>query len=383
MVEEALLEHCEETGAKGVTAVLTDPKSSEVLAMASVDRSDEGACLIPRHNMALTAQFEPGSVLKPISLGAAVEDLGFTQGTLVDVPPSILIGGHRFADDPTHPAAPYSLDQILTNSMNVGTIKVAQQVGPGRLHDYLIRFGFGQRTGIGAQGEEAGLVRDINDWRGSDAGAIPIGQGITVTAAQLAAAYNVFANQGVYQQLSLVKGFRSPDGDFFARSREPGKPAISAATASEVTDMLVGVVDHGTGRSAQIDRYSVAGKTGTAWKVFEGADGSFGYGEDGNRRYVATFAGYVPADNPQLSMVIVVDEPQQGWSASAVAAPVFSEVALYALRILGVPPDDGFVDPDTKVRADPTGLSEAAGDPSESAASDAIPAPDADAMEDN
>ncbi len=352
VVEEALLQHCEETGAKGLTAVLSDPATSEILAMASVDRDDEG-CLIPRHNMALTEQFEPGSVLKPISIAAAVEDLGFTSATSIEVPPSISIGGHSFRDDPTHPAAPYSMANILSDSMNVGTIKVAQQVGPGRLHDYLTRFGFGSLTGVGAKGEESGLVRPVDEWRGSDAGSIPIGQGITVTAAQLAAAYNVFANDGVYQPLSLVRGLRSPDGDFFPPPSVPGKPALRPETAAEVTNMLVGVVGGGTGKSAQIDRYTVAGKTGTAWKVFEDTNGVTGYGQDGNRRYVATFAGYVPAHNPRLSMVIVVDEPQQGWAASTVAAPVFSDVALYALRILGVPPDDGSVDPGARVKAEP------------------------------
>lgn len=353
VVEEALLKHCDETGAKGLTAVLSDPVSSEILAMASVDRDSEGGCIVPRHNMALTEQFEPGSVLKPISIAAAVEDLGFSASTAIEVPPSISIGGHSFRDDPTHPAAPYSMANILANSMNVGTIKVAQQVGPGRLHDYLTRFGFGSLTGVGAKGEESGLVRPVDEWRGSDAGSIPIGQGITVTAAQLAAAYNVFANDGIYQPLSLVRGLRSPEGDFFPPPSVPGKPALRPETAAEVTNMLVGVVGGGTGESAQIDRYTVAGKTGTAWKVFEDSAGVTGYGQDGNRRYVATFAGYVPAHDPRLSMVIVVDEPQQGWAASTVAAPVFSDVALYALRILGVPPDDGSVDPGARVRADP------------------------------
>ncbi len=362
VVEEALLQHCEETGAQGLTAVLSDPVTSEILAMASVDRDREDGCMIPRHNMALTEQFEPGSVLKPVSIAAAVEDLGFTSGTSIEVPPSISIGGHSFRDDPTHPAAPYSMANILADSMNVGTIKVAQQVGPGRLHDYLTRFGFGSRTGIGAKGEESGLVRPVDQWQGSDAGSIPIGQGVTVTAAQLAAAYNVFANGGVYQQLSLVRGLRSPAGDFFPRQMEPGKPALRPESAAEVTNMLVGVVRDGTGSSAQIDRYTVAGKTGTAWKVFEDTNGVTGYGQDGNRRYVATFAGYVPAHNPRLSMVIVVDEPQQGWAASTVAAPVFSDVALYALRILGVPPDDGSIDSGAKVKADPTVADEAAVD---------------------
>ncbi len=363
VVEQALIEHCADTGARGATAVLTDPRTSEILAMASVERDDngtgDGSCIIPGKNKALVDTFEPGSVLKPITIAAAVEELGFSADTMVEVPSSIRVGGATFTDDPYHPGAPFPVSQIMANSMNVGTIRIAQQVGPGTVHRYQNRFGFGQLSGIGAKGEEAGTVREPEEWQGADSASIPIGQGITVTAAQLAAAYNVLANDGLYQNLSLVRSLRSPEGVDYPRNLPPAKPVLSAETAWTMADILVGVVDNGTGKTAAIDGYTVAGKTGTAWKVFED-NGVFGYGGPGNRRYTATFAGFVPAHAPQLSMVVVVDEPQRGWSASAVAAPVFSEVALYALRILGVPPDTEPTNPDVRVRAKPAEAAEPA-----------------------
>lgn len=379
VVEQALMEHCAETGAKGATAVLTNPRTSEILAMASVERADDasgqGDCIIPGKNKALVDTFEPGSVLKPITVAAAVEELGFTKDTMVEVPSSITVGGATFTDDPYHPGAPFPMSQIMANSMNVGTIKIAQQVGPGNVYRYQNRFGFGQLTGIGAKGEEAGTVREPEQWQGADSASIPIGQGITVTAAQLAAAYNVLANEGVYQNLTLVRSLRSPEGVEYPRNNPPAKPVLTGETARTMADILVGVVENGTGRTAAIDGYTVAGKTGTAWKVFED-DGVFGYGSAGNRRYTATFAGFVPAFDPQLSMVVMVDEPQRGWSASAVAAPVFSEVALYALRILGVPPDTEPTNPDVRVRAEPAEISEAPPASEQAESSETVPTPD-------
>ena len=353
VAEQALLEHCEDTGAKGASAVISVPKTGEVLAMVSVARSDSGDCIVPIYNKTVVDTFEPGSVLKPIAIAAAIDQLGYTADTLIDVPSSIRVGGATFVDHPAHPGAPFPLSWIMAQSSNVGTIVLSQQVGPGYLHDYQRRFGFGQLTGLGDKGEEAGIVRPPEAWQGSESATIAFGQGITVNAAQLAAAYNVFANHGVYRSLSLVRSLRAPDGAEFPRSNPEPKPVLSVQAASEMTRLLAGVVNDGTGTSAAIDGFTVAGKTGTAWKVFTDADGTTGYGETGNRRYVATFAGYVPADDPELSMVIVVDEPQGAFYASAVAAPVFSKVGHYALRILGVPPDGSIATTDSKVRAAP------------------------------
>lgn len=373
VAEEALREQCEATGAAGATAVVTDPSTGEVLAMAGVARDDEtGRCQIPVYNAALVQAFEPGSVLKTITMAAAIEELGWDRGTLVEVPPRVVVGDKPFIDQPPHPAAPYPLAQILANSMNVGTIKTAEAVGPAQVRNYLDRFGFGQPTGIGFEGETSGRLRELDDWWGSDAGSIPIGQGVSVNATQLAAAYNVVANGGFYRSPVLVRTLRGPEGaEHHVDAGEP-RPVISQRTATELTEMLVGVVEHGTGKPAAIPGYAVAGKTGTAWKVFDDGSGTFGYGVPGDRRYVSTFAGFAPAHDPRISIVVVIDEPSNGASAaSVVAAPVFAEIGHYALRVLEVPPDTAVDGLDGPVRAvpatlPPTGLApdhEASGPP--------------------
>jgi cell division protein FtsI (penicillin-binding protein 3) len=251
----------------------------------------------------------------------------------------VVVGDKTFVDHPPHPTAPYPLGQILADSMNVGTIEAARAVGPAQVHAYLERFGLGRSTGIGFQGETPGSVRPLDDWWGSDAGSIPIGQGLTVNATQLAAAYNVIASGGMYRNPILVRSIESPDGTVHAVDPGPGRPVISERTASELRSMLTQVVDTGTGRPAQIDGYAVAGKTGTAWKVFEDDNGEYTYGSNGNRRYVSTFAGFAPADDPRISIVVVIDEPTIGsTTASAVAAPVFADIGAYALRALDVTP---------------------------------------------
>jgi cell division protein FtsI (penicillin-binding protein 3) len=354
VTEEALKNQCEQTGAAGATAVLTDPATGEILAMAGVDRDDEtGRCQVPIYNPALVTTFEPGSVLKTITMAAAIEEMGYTADTAIEVPPRVTVGGREFVDHPPHAGAPFPLSQILSDSMNVGTVLVAQQLGPSQVHAYLGRFGFGQATGIGFKGEATGTLRPIEDWYGSDAASVPIGYGITVNATQLAAAYNVVANGGEYRSPVLVRSLLAPDGTQYPVNPGPAKPVVSQATAAEVTDLLVGVVENGTGRSAAIPGFQVAGKTGTAWKLFEDSNGDWTYGEDGERRYVATFAGFVPAQQPRLSMVVVIDEPQGQFYASSVAAPVFSEVAQYALRILGVAPDQPSAAAGERVRGTP------------------------------
>ncbi len=356
VAEEALRAQCEATGAAGATAVVSEPSTGEILAMAGVSRDEEtGRCEIPRHNAALVWPFEPGSVLKTVTMAAAIEELGWDGDTLVEVPPRVVVGDKTFIDRPAHAAAPYPLSQILSQSMNVGTIKVAQAVGPAQVRTYLDRFGFGHQTGIGFEGETSGSVRELDDWWGSDAGSIPIGQGISVNATQLAAAYNAVANQGRYRSPVLVRALRGPDGSEHHVDAGPGRPVISERTAAELTELLVGVVEEGTGKPAAIPGYTVAGKTGTAWKAFDDGSGSLGYGGPGNRRYVSTFAGFAPVDQPRISIVVVIDEPTIGATAAAsvVAAPVFAEIGEYSLRLLGVAPDDLVDDGDGPVRGTP------------------------------
>ncbi len=340
VVEQALIEHCETMDAAGAQAVVADPRTGDVLAMATVRERQNGSCFVPRTNAPLQDSFEPGSVMKVIAVAAAVEELGYDQNTGIEVPDRIRVGDVEFFEHPGHIGATYPLSDVLVDSLNVGTIQTAKRIGPETLSDYYAAFGFGQYTGIDFNHEARGWVRDDTEWNGSDLGSISIGQGVTANAVQIASAYNAIANGGVYVSPRLVRAAIGPDGAEYDLDPQTSRRVISAETADELTDMLVGVVDRGTGTLATVDGYRVAGKTGTAWKVFENQWGEVGYGGDGNRRYTMSFAGFLPADAPELTVVVSFDEPSVGTSAGQVAAPLFAEIAEYALRILAVPPTD-------------------------------------------
>jgi len=354
--EETLATHCGETGAEGATAVVSDPSTGELLAMASVVR-DEDQCVVASYNTALVNSYELGSVMKPLVVAAATEVNGFTADSLVEVPGRLVVGNKTFMDTPSHPSAPYPISQILANSMNVGTIVLSQQLPAEQLYGYLQAFGIGQPTGLGFEGEAAGVLRHPDDWWGADYGSIPIGQGVTMNATQLLGAYNVLANGGVYQPPTLVAATRNADGHVSGPPTVGTTEVVSARTADEVTRSLVAVVEGGTGRRAAVPGYTVAGKTGTAWKVFDDGSGRLGFGSPGNRRYVVSFVGYLPSARPALSMVVVVDEPDGEATASTIAAPIFGEIAAYAVRVLAIPPADGGVGVDDRpVRAEPAGV---------------------------
>ncbi|MDA3039418.1 MAG: penicillin-binding protein 2, partial [Actinomycetota bacterium] len=358
VVEQALIEHCQEMNARVANAVVADPRTGEILAMATVRRRAVGDCYVPRYNASIVDTFEPGSVLKVVTFAAAISELGYTGETLVAVPPSITVGNKSFPDHPRHPAADYPIWQIAAKSMNVGTIKLSQEVGAERLYEYLMAFGFGQESGLGFKDEALGKVPST--WYGSDAGSIPIGQGITVNTVQVLSAYNTLANGGVYVAPKLVRAVIAPDGTRQLPEPREARPIITAAAAAEVTKLLTGVVNSGTGTAAAVPGYTVAGKTGTAWKVHGDGPYQGTYGVDGDREYVVTFAGFLPAENPQLSIVVVVDEPTVETTAGTVAAPVFADIAHYVLRILGIPPAAVETETTGPVRGAPAGL---AGEP--------------------
>jgi cell division protein FtsI (penicillin-binding protein 3) len=212
---------------------------------------------------------------------------------------------------------------------------MGRELGPARIDEYLRRFGFGERTALGFPNESPGLLLPVDDWSGTSIGSIPIGQGVAVTAMQMLAAYNVIANDGLYVAPRLVLGSIGADGERTDLPAAEPRRVVSTTSARAVRDMMVAVVEAGTGQQAAIDGYLVAGKTGTARKPQ--ANGTY---EDaaGNYHYVTTFAGFVPADDPQLSIIVVVDEPSASTYASAVSAPVFAELARYGLRQFRIPP---------------------------------------------
>jgi cell division protein FtsI (penicillin-binding protein 3) len=334
--ERALAEQVAAKGAKGGIAVVTRPATGEILAMANVVTDPEtGEVVGTGNNMALTTVFEPGSVNKVITLAAALEEGLVTPETVLEVPYTLTLGGYPFRDHDPHPTEGWSVTKILSKSSNIGTIKIAQMLGKDRVDAYLRSFGFGSVTGTGFPNESAGILLPPERWSGSSIGAIPIGQGIAVTAMQMLSAYNVLANDGVHVPPRLV--LETVDARGVRQPVEPGETRriVSSTTAGQMREMLVNVVTEGTGSRGGIQGYAVAGKTGTARKPQPGG----GYeDEHGRFRYVATFTGFVPAERPELSIIVAIDEPSGDIYGGSVAAPVFADLAQYALRMLKIPP---------------------------------------------
>ena len=329
-VERALAEKMNETGAERATALVMDPTTGEILAMANLTRDEAGNPVPGRENRALTAAFEPGSVNKVVTLAAALEEGVVTPDTVFEVPDRLRVSVHEFSDSEPHPTQRWSVNDILTKSSNIGTIKVAQSLGEQRVASYLRRFGLGQLTGLGFPQETPGIMK-TGRWDGTDIGSIPIGQGVAVNALQMLQVFNTLANGGEWIEPRLVRATVDGEGNEELLPAPARRRVVSQRTAEQMTAMLVNVVEVGTGVKARIQGYTVAGKTGTARKP---STETRGY-EPG--AYISSFAGFVPAQAPKLSAIVVLDEPQP-YYAGLVAAPVFARVNQYALRTLRIPP---------------------------------------------
>ncbi|MGH9261154.1 MAG: peptidoglycan D,D-transpeptidase FtsI family protein, partial [Acidimicrobiales bacterium] len=335
-VENILSQQVGATGAKGGTAIVTNPQTGEVLALAN-EETDPATGVVGNttKNVAVTDNYEPGSVNKVITLAAALEEGLVTPDQVIEVPSSLQVADHTYND--SHPGS-LTVTEVLSKSSNVGTIKIAQELGQERLHEYLGRFGFGRPTGLDLPHEVSGSVPDLDDWSGTSIGSIPIGHGISVTAMQMLFAYNVIANDGVYVPPTLVSATRDAAGERHPSARGESRRVVSPTTASQMRAMLTEVIANGTGEAAAIDGYVAAGKTGTARKPQPGG----GYKDAaGNYHYISTFAGFLPADDPQLSIIVVIDEPTTSPYASQTAAPAFKEIGQYAARTMAVAPSSG------------------------------------------
>lgn len=334
--ERTLADTVVETGADSAMAVIMRPSTGEILSMASVAATGDGTVANTRDNRPVTAVFEPGSTNKMITVAGALEEGVVRPDTVIDVPDHLQIYDREFTDSHPHPPAAWSVTDILVTSSNVGSIKIAQQLGPAKVDEYLRAFGFGETTGLGFPNEEDGIMRSLEDWSGVDIGSMPIGQGISVTALQMLAAYNVVANDGVYVAPKLVGATDLGSGQVPTEPSQ-ARRVISAETAAAMRVMLSKVVSEGTGLKAAVPGYEPAGKTGTAWIAQDGGDEEDGYlGADGGRRYQASFVGLV--NDADLSIIVTVEDPKTAVYGSDVAAPVFSHLAATALRRYQVPP---------------------------------------------
>lgn len=316
--------------ARGGSAVVLDTGTGEVLAMVNEpgfnpNNRPAGTREIFR-NRVITDVFEPGSTLKPFTVAAALEAGVVSPGTMIDCVGGTLRVGSAIVHD-THDNGVLSVAQVVEKSSNVGVTKIAFAMQRETLWDTLHRAGFGKATGIGMQGEAGGVLRAAARWKPIEHATVAFGYGVSVTAIQLATAYTALANDGRLIPPTLVR-----------RDSTAGPPAarevFSARTARQLRDMLgLAVGSDGTGTQARVRYYHVAGKTGTAHKMVGG-----GYR---NNQYISSFAGFAPATNPRLVMVVTIDEPSGGaYYGGLVAAPVFARVMSGALRLLDVPPDN-------------------------------------------
>ena len=329
--ERALADQIVASRAKGGLALLMEPGTGEVLAMANLVAGAPGKRPVPpRDNMAVTRVYEPGSVNKLITVAAALEeDVVRPQDRFV-VPDHLSVADSNFRDSEPHPTESMTVGDIVSESSNVGTIMIGRRLGRDRLDRYLRDFGLAEPTDLRFPGESGGIMLDPDEWSGTSIATVAIGQGVAVTALQMLGAYNTVANGGLYAAPRLVKSVVDADGRARETSHADPRRVISEETADAMTAMLQRVVTDGTGKSAAVPGYSVGGKTGTAQKPGPG-----GYQAGA---YVASFAGFVPAGAPRLSAIVVLDEPTP-YYGGLVAAPVFSQVAAIGVRRLGIPPD--------------------------------------------
>ena len=331
--EQALARQITSTRSKGGIAVVMDPTTGEVLAVANMVAGAKGQPPQPAgYNKALIDVYEPGSVNKLITFAAALEEGAISTDQRFSVPDAITVSGTQFQDAESHPPGWWTPGDIVAHSSNAGAIMVAQQLGKAPLNRYLEAFGMDGDTGLGFPGEAAGILPGLDDWSGTTLPTLAIGYGLAVTPLQMLTAYNTIANGGVHVEPTLVKARVDATGKVRQANEPERRRVVSAETAAAVTEMLAEAVRSGTGRTAAIEGYTVAGKTGTARKTAE--DGRLGYREGA---YVASFAGFFPAEAPRLSAIVVLDEPEP-YTGALASGPVFAELANYAVRHFQVPP---------------------------------------------
>ncbi len=309
---------------RGASAIVMDPRTGAVLALANWPRVDANdAAEAPpsaSQNRAIQTTYEPGSTFKAMTVSGALENKLITPDTPFTLPPTIQVADRVIEESHARGTVTLKTADILAQSSNVGSVMIGLKLGATRFDRWVRRFGFGRPTGIELPGEEQGIVLRPEDYSGSSMGNMPIGQGLGVTPMQMATAYTAVANDGVLREPYLIQG-----------DRKPGRRVVSTRTAHEVATMLEGVLAAGgTAQEASVDGYTLAGKTGTAEKADKN-----GYSKT---KFVASFIGFAPAKDPRLLVSVMVDEPQGDIYGGTVAAPAFERIMEFALPYLKIPP---------------------------------------------
>jgi cell division protein FtsI (penicillin-binding protein 3) len=332
--QQAIAAQVKATKADSGTVVVMDPRNGQILALAvapGFDSNNPGAVApAALGDPALSDVYEPGSVNKVITMSAALQEGLYSPTSPFTVPGVLHYAGATFHDAEVHGTERLTLTGILAKSSNIGTIEVARQLGAQRLDNYLQAYGFGHPTGIGLPGEGSGLLPPLAQWSPTTLPTVAFGQGIGVTALQVASVYATIANGGIRVTPNLIEGTVGADGVLNRTAAPQAHRVISAGVAHELSDMLESVTSsEGTAPAAEIGGYRIAGKTGTAQRP----DGRGGYSG-----YTASFVGFAPADKPQLLVEVVLQNPRRGHFGGVVAAPVFHDVMSFALQTLGIVP---------------------------------------------
>lgn len=338
IVEKNLDEAAARWQAASATAIMMDPYTGEVLAMASrptFDLNSAGeAPAAKRRNRAVTDCYEPGSTFKIVAATAALEEGLVSPDTRFDCSAgSIEVGGRKIKDAERHGVLTFK--EVVQKSSNVGTIKIGMSLGRERLYNYIKKFGFGEKTGFDLGGEASGLIRPPGRWSGMSIGAVSIGQEVAVTPLQVLRAYAAVANGGFLVRPHVVMEIRSPEGNVLQKDSYESKRILSEKTVTIFKNILKTVTEEGgTATGAAIDGNEVAGKTGTA-QLMDPVTKR--YSKD---KYVSSFVGFVPADDPRIAMIVVIQEPKGAIYGGVVAGPVFKQIANDSLSYLRVPRDD-------------------------------------------
>jgi cell division protein FtsI (penicillin-binding protein 3) len=321
--------------AKGGSVVVMDPRDGSILAMTSTPYFDPNkfseAEASAVRNKAACDTYEPGSTIKSLTAAAVIDKDLYTPKSKFVLPPTLQVGGRTIHESHPRGTVTWTLTDIVTNSSNIGAVKLGQALGPKGLYRAFDGFGLTERSGLDFPGDACGWMPPPKAWSASTIGNIPFGQGVSVTPLQLARAMAAIANGGEMPTPHLLQ--EVPDRNDVL-PQWPMKRAIKAKTASTTTKMLEAVVSEGTGSGAKIEGYTVAGKTGTAQKAR--ADGR-GYA---GGKYVGSFIGYLPAEDPQVLVCVTIDEPSSAIYGGVVAAPTFAAVAEFAVSHLGILPPE-------------------------------------------
>jgi cell division protein FtsI (penicillin-binding protein 3) len=335
--EQALSAAVERAHAKSGTAVVLDPRTGEILALANApafNPNEAGkSAAEARRNDALQNIYEPGSTFKVVAYSAALEEKLARPEDRIDCQMGSINVAGRIVHDHTAYGS-LTLTEALAKSSNVAAIKLGLRVGDARMYDYMRRFGFGARTGVELPGETGGLLRPVSRWQPTSMGSLAIGQEVGVTPLQMAGAFGALANDGLRVAPHIVREVRDAEGKVVQQSKPETHRVISEETARTIRQMLEMVTLKGTAKRAQLEGYTAAGKTGTAQKI---DPKTRAYSKT---KHVASFVGFAPVQNPSVVIVVVVDEPVGAYHGGDVAAPIFSEIADQILPYLNVMPDE-------------------------------------------